>query len=90
MDSDKQTTDEPCRFRWNGDDHTDCPRCGGTNIDPVPMVAPLRNELRRINDTIQALRQDVADKQAAVRGGYERVRLLRALIELEENLNGKL
>ena len=31
------TTAEPCRFRWNGDDHTQCPRCGGTNIDPMPI-----------------------------------------------------
>ena len=31
---------EPCRFRWNGDDHTDCPRCGGTDIDPVQISRP--------------------------------------------------
>lgn len=30
----------PCRFRWNGDDHTDCPRCGGTNVDPVQLNQP--------------------------------------------------
>jgi hypothetical protein len=34
------TPPEPCRFRWNGDDHTHCPRCGGTNIDPMPIPRP--------------------------------------------------
>lgn len=36
----KPATDEPCRFRWNGDDHSECPRCAGTDIDPRPINKP--------------------------------------------------
>lgn len=35
------TPQQRCRFRWNGDDHTACPRCGGTDIDPAQLPSPL-------------------------------------------------
>ncbi len=58
-----QTMAEPCRFRWNGDDHTNCPRCGGTNIDPMPngmMPIVVTNEMladqqREISEAITSM-----------------------------------
>ena len=56
---DNQTTNS-CRFNWNDNDHSECPRCHGSRIDPVEIgqprfVHPLDREL--YNSYLNALRE---------------------------------
>lgn len=78
MPNDGQPTTEPCRFRWNGDDHTDCPRCGGTGIDPKPIGERMTD--KSVSQTTQEISLEEAAADLIVRGKVP------ALLDAAENV----